>query len=215
MKGRIHAALVVGAAVGLAALVAGPATAAEDGQTLFRTKTCVACHGKDGSKPIQDYPALAGLDAAYLLEQMKDIASGKRVGSPDATGNPRAKGMKDVMHLVNPEQMKAIADWLAGLPAAQLKVAQPPAADQVAKGKDLYKKYGCQACHGPDGTKPLKGYPKVAGQKRNYIAIQMKDIRDGHRKNGKSGTMVPFAKKTSDADIDALADFLSQVGKGS
>ena len=31
------------------------------GKQLYLTRTCVACHGKNGAKAIQNYPHLAGL----------------------------------------------------------------------------------------------------------------------------------------------------------
>ena len=82
---------------------------AEDGATLYMTKTCVACHGAEGKKPLQpNYPKLAGQNADYALQQMKDIASGDR-------NNGQTAAMKGVMHLVSEDEMKAIADYLAGL----------------------------------------------------------------------------------------------------
>jgi len=82
---------------------------AADGATLYKQKTCIACHGPDGKKPLlPEYPRLAGQNAAYILRQMQDIKSGAR-----ANGNSAA--MKGVMHLVNDDEMQAIADWLAGL----------------------------------------------------------------------------------------------------
>jgi mono/diheme cytochrome c family protein len=35
-----------------------PSAGALDGKALFRTKTCVACHGRDGSKAIQNFPGI-------------------------------------------------------------------------------------------------------------------------------------------------------------
>jgi len=90
------------------AIGAGQAIAA-DGATLYKQKTCIACHGPDGGKPLlPDYPKLAGQNAAYILRQMQDIKSGAR-----SNGNSAA--MKGIMHLVNDEEMQTIADWLAGL----------------------------------------------------------------------------------------------------
>jgi cytochrome c len=86
-----------------------PAAMAADGAALYKQKTCIACHGPDGGKPLlPEYPKLAGQNAAYALQQMQDIKSGAR-----ANGNSAA--MKGVMHLVSDEEMQAIADWLAGL----------------------------------------------------------------------------------------------------
>lgn len=82
---------------------------AADGAELYKKKTCIACHGPDGGKPLlPEYPKLAGQSAAYLVRQMQDIKSGAR-----ANGNSDA--MKGIMHLVSDEEIQAIADWLAGL----------------------------------------------------------------------------------------------------
>ncbi|WP_158228750.1 c-type cytochrome [Bradyrhizobium sp. Y36] len=186
-----------------------------DGKSLFRAKTCVACHGRDGAKAIQNYPDLAGQDAKYMLAQMAGIADGSRVSGPDARGYPRTQGMKDVMHLTSTEERAAIAEFLASQPAAKPRPLDPaPDSARLAAGKDAYLKSGCGTCHGPDGSKPLASYPQIAGQKRDYVALQMTEIRDGVRKGGKVATMLPFAKKLDDAKIALIADYLSQVERG-
>ena len=92
-----------------AALVAAPAVAAPDGAKLFAEKTCNACHGPKGDKPLMpNYPKIAGQNAEYSLQQMKDIKSGAR-------NNGQTAAMKGVMHLVNDEEMKALADYLSKL----------------------------------------------------------------------------------------------------
>ncbi|MER2606133.1 MAG: c-type cytochrome [Siculibacillus sp.] len=206
--------LAMGLAAGLLLLpsVASAQEAALDGKALFAAKTCVACHGRGGAKAIQVYPDLAGQDAKYLLEQMDAIAKGERLSGNDARGYPRTQGMKDVMHLVNAAERQAIAEYLAKEPAPKIRALDPPIDDaRKAEGKDAYVKGGCVTCHGADGLKPLAGYPIVAGMKRDYVVLQMTEIRDGIRQNGKVKTMLPFAKKLDDAKIAAIADYLSQI----
>jgi cytochrome c553 len=86
-----------------AAAAAGPT---HPGKTLFLTKTCVACHGKEGKKPLPGYPMIAGQDKAYILAQTKDIKSGART-------NGKANAMQPVMHLVNDDEIGQIADYLS------------------------------------------------------------------------------------------------------
>lgn len=82
---------------------------AMDGAELYVTKTCVACHGKDANTPILPiYPKLAGQSPDYAYNQMVDIKSGAR-------SNGMTAAMKGVMHLVNEEEMRAIANWLGTL----------------------------------------------------------------------------------------------------
>ncbi|MBF0447665.1 MAG: c-type cytochrome [Magnetococcales bacterium] len=182
------------------------------GKKLFMRKTCMACHGKEGKKAILNYPFLAGQDRIYLKNQMIDIASGKRSASLDPTGHPRTDGMKGIMHLVDNSQIKKIADWLAELPPAPLyKDTESLDAARVASGEDLYTKFNCKNCHGVAGNKPLKSMPVLAGQKREYLALQMIDMQSGVRKNGKSGMMKSFIKKVSEEEVHLIAEYLSQV----
>ena len=63
----------------LCALVAAPAAAAGDpeaGATIVGT--CVACHGEGGSKPILNYPIIAGQHQDYLLRSLLAYQNGSR-----------------------------------------------------------------------------------------------------------------------------------------
>lgn len=100
---------VLAALIGSGGLLFNGAALALDGAALYKTKTCVACHGAEAKAPVlPSYPKLAGQNAAYVLQQMKDIKSGAR-------SNGQTAAMKPVMHLVSDEEMQAIADWLATL----------------------------------------------------------------------------------------------------
>ena len=83
-----------------------------DGGALFKDPKkggCTACHGKDAKSPILPmYPKLAGQNEAYLLQQLKDIKSGKR-------NNGMSAAMKGIMHMVSDEEMAAIAKYLSTL----------------------------------------------------------------------------------------------------
>ena len=83
-----------------------------DGGALYANPAkggCSACHGKDAKSPIMGaYPKLAGQNEAYLLQQMKDIKSGKR-------NNGMTAAMKGIMHLVNDEEMAALAKYISSL----------------------------------------------------------------------------------------------------
>lgn len=92
-----------------AALSFAGAALAADGAALYAEKTCVACHGKEGKKPLMpDYPKIAGQNAKYIEKQMTDIKSGAR-----ANGNSAA--MKGVMEIVSDADIKALADYLSKL----------------------------------------------------------------------------------------------------
>ena len=86
----------------------GPA-ATLDGATLYATRTCIACHGVDAKTPIlPEYPKLAGQNAPYMLQQIKDIKSGAR-------NNGNTAAMAGVLHLVNEAEMQVLVDYISGL----------------------------------------------------------------------------------------------------
>ncbi len=94
-----------------AALIAFSAsgTAQADGAALFKAKTCWSCHGKDAKTPILPiYPKLAGQNADYAFNQMKDIKSGARA-------NGQSAAMKGVLGMVNEKEMREIANWISTL----------------------------------------------------------------------------------------------------
>lgn len=97
-------------AVALAAVTAP--TYAVDGAAIYKNPAkggCSACHGADAKTPIMNtYPKLAGQNEAYILQQLKDIKSGKR-------NNGMTAAMKGIMHMVNEEEMKALAKYISGL----------------------------------------------------------------------------------------------------
>jgi len=100
--------LLVTTATALGLALSGAAIA-QDGPTLYKTKTCVACHGPDGAKPIlPTYPKIAGQNKEYAIAQMKDIKSGAR-------NNGQTAAMKGVMHLVSDEEIAIIGEWLSTL----------------------------------------------------------------------------------------------------
>jgi len=91
-----------------AAFVVAPALAAPpDGASLYQSKTCWSCHGKDGKTPIlPNYPKIAGQNAAYVEEQMRDIKSGAR-------SNGQSAAMKAIMAIVNDDEIKPLADYIS------------------------------------------------------------------------------------------------------
>ena len=95
--------------IALMAVLPASSAMALDGADLFQKKTCTSCHGKDAQSPILPiYPKLAGQSKDYIAVQMRDIKSGAR-------NNGQTAAMKGIMHLVNDEEIDAIAEYLSGL----------------------------------------------------------------------------------------------------
>jgi cytochrome c553 len=70
----------------------------------------------------------------------------------------------------------------------------------------------CFNCHGKDGkgkspTNPV--FPVIGGQHKEYLAVQLNHFRGGDRNNSPGGIMNIITQKLSDAELEALADYVS------
>ncbi|MCP3969161.1 MAG: cytochrome c4 [Rhodobacteraceae bacterium] len=214
-------ALLSALILGAAGVLAPPAIAADEdvlraGKRVYMTKTCLACHGRNGAKPIMSYPALAGQNAKYLVQQLELIKSGERTGSVDpATGHPFVQGMADIMHLLTEEDMENVSAWLTEQKPAAPEVLDPaPTEAELKAGAKIYKRLGCRTCHGKTGDKTQKDlYPFIAGLDRDYLVRQMTDMREKIRTGGKVKLMFGVIKRADDEDIAAIATWLSQLDR--
>ena len=78
-----------------------------DGRELYSEKFCIGCHGPAGASPTSPfYPVLAGQNEDYLIQQFKDIKSGRRSNGATAT-------MSALVQNVTDQEIAAIADYLS------------------------------------------------------------------------------------------------------
>lgn len=102
--------LSITAAVAIGIILLSGSAFALDGAYLYKERTCIACHGAGGREPVMsDFPKIAGQKEPYLLAQMKKIKDGTR-------SNDSSIAMKNVMHLINDDEMAVVAKWLASQP---------------------------------------------------------------------------------------------------
>ena len=96
-------------AAGIAGLLLGATHASADGAALYTGKLCLTCHGAEGKAPIQPtYPKLAGQNAAYCAQQVKDIKAGTRA-------NGMTAAMKPLVAAVTDAEIDEICGYLAGM----------------------------------------------------------------------------------------------------
>ena len=95
------------ACAALAVGISGTAMAEVTGESLYTSKGCVACHGADAKSPMMpNYPKIAGQNAEYIKQQIKDIGSGARA-------NGQSAAMKGIAAALNDDEIKKISTWLA------------------------------------------------------------------------------------------------------
>jgi cytochrome c553 len=97
--------------------------------------------------------------------------------------------------------MTATLRWIcaATLLGASVAVGAADLKAGEAKAKEV-----CQACHGVDGNSQTPDYPKLGGQRPDYLAKALRDYKSGARKNA---IMAGFAGTLSAKDIEDLAAY--------
>jgi cytochrome c553 len=86
-------------------------------------------------------------------------------------------------------------------------VASGAWAQDAAAGKSRAEAV-CSACHGINGISVTDAIPNLAGQKAAYLASQLRQLKDGTRKNAIMGAI---AAQLSPEDITNVAAFYSSL----
>lgn len=173
-----------------------------------KSQACAGCHGVDGNATIPNYPKLAGQHVGYLVKQMADFKSGKRKDPimSAQVANLQSKDMEDIAAYFN-AQSKTVG---AAPDQAKRKLGERIYRGGIeAKGVSA-----CMACHSPNGAgNPPAKFPALGGQNEAYTSKTMKDFRDGNRgfddKDDAGKIMRAIAKKMNDAEIEAVAHYIS------
>lgn len=83
-------------------------------------------------------------------------------------------------------------------------------ATNLQAGKALAR-HTCYACHGLNGISSMSLYPNLAGQKRRYLADQLRAFRDGSRR---SPIMSLIAAHLTNAQIQDVAAYFASLEPG-
>jgi cytochrome c553 len=84
------------------------------GDASHGVPACAACHSPTGAGIPKNYPRLAGQYADYTYAQLKAFKAGER-GADAAGKDINGRVMNAIAAKMSDQQMKAIADYAAGL----------------------------------------------------------------------------------------------------
>ncbi len=168
-----------------------------------KSMTCAACHGTDGNSAIAMYPNLAGQSANYLAKQLANFKSGERE-------NAMMAGMAAAL---SDEDMHDLAAYFAVQEAKQGSGETNEVGHKLYLGGDAKKGVtACVACHGIAGKGMSQaGFPSLSGQSKEYLTSQLNSFRSGARANDYNGMMRNIAIKLSDADIEAVSQYITSL----
>lgn len=203
----------------LVSLVVASSTLLADGNTSRgkdKSQVCVGCHMADGNSINPEWPKIAGQIPDYVVKQLLDFKSGKRV-------NPI------MAPILKPLSEQDFSDLAAYFATQQVNTGMGNPA-LLAEGEKLYKTgvfyttvTACTGCHGPKGSgnpawntnlsvPPTVLAPAIGGQHATYTAKQLKAFRSGERNNDVGGVMRKIVKTLTDEQIEAVSAYIESLG---
>ena len=155
-------ALAVASVTGatLAQGIKGDAVAGEKKNAM-----CVGCHGIIGfhaSFPeVYKVPKIAGQSAKYIVAALNGYKDGSR----------KHPSMRAIASSLTEKDINDLAAFYADHGGAPAAVPDAPVAQPSAKAAALLNAANCASCHGANFNTPMPGYPKLAGQNRDYLGV--------------------------------------------
>jgi cytochrome c553 len=169
-----------------------------------RLQLCGGCHNPDGNSIIPENPKLAGLDAKYIARQLADFKAGKR----------ESPIMSTIIPMVDEKEFKALADYFSKQKRLT-GVSDKP--ELVAQGKQIFEEGvlgtavpACSGCHGEDGSGTDK-FPRLNGQNPPYIVNQLLNFKNRVRNNDPKAVMQAVAKRLTEQEISAVAEYVTTL----
>ena len=192
---------IIGSFIALALIGSAHAEGGDPGAGKAKVAGCSGCHGEDGNASAPIFPKLAGQHASYLVKQLRDFKSQKRL---EPTMNAMAEALSDA----------DIEDMSAFFSKQKIK---PEKAETNALGEKVYRAGiaakgvpACGGCHGPNGAgNPTSIYPALGAQYSAYISKTLHDYKAGERSNDAKDIMRTIAARLSEEEINAVADYAS------
>ena len=173
-----------------------------------RALACTGCHGKEGrAAPDGYYPRLAGKPAGYLHNQLLNFRDGRRDYGL----------MSELIAPLSDAYLKELAGHFAALdlpyPPPQKPTLPAPElarAEKLIRNGDAARRLpACTACHGERLTGTQPAVPGLLGRSRDYLNRQLGAWRSGQRRAQAPDCMADIAKALTDAEINAVTQFLA------
>jgi cytochrome c553 len=172
------------------------------------TNTCRDCHGTEENGPPSGFvPVLHSQSAQYLTQALEAYAKGSR----------ESGFMQPIAVELTPEEIRSLAEYYSALPRPLPREASTDS-DAVKRGERIALKGipdhdipPCNSCH-TRSARP--SYPLLAGQNAVYLMTQLKLWKRGaNRRTEAPQIMAPIAERLSDAEIEDVSTFFSQMAE--
>jgi cytochrome c553 len=171
-------------------------------------KVCGACHGVDGNSTSSSIPKLAGQYPEYLSKQLHAFrpVDGAKPHRENATMTPIAEILKE-------RDISDVVAYFSRLPSSPDHSRQEA---RLAFGKKIYMDGNpntglpaCVSCHRPNGEGIQPEFPRLAGQKADYVEAQLNTWAAA--RGGKGHLMTLIVSFLRAPEISAVADYVAQL----
>lgn len=169
-----------------------------------KSLVCQGCHGEDGNSSDEMTPNLAGQYDKYISKQLRNYQTGARTHQI----------MSAMAATISDSDLDDISSYFAS--QAKMKGSGSTTNE---RGKTIYLKgdiskmvVACVDCHGVSGkglTSDAPLFPVIGGQHKAYLLKQLIDFKKDVRVNSPNAIMNRVVKSLSDADLEALSEYIS------
>jgi len=164
-----------------------------DAKLLAEKGGCVHCHSDNAAGMT---PHIAGQHGPYIAKQLRDYHN--KVRSHARMSGPSKALTEDII--------VAFANYYDKLPRVGKRTSNK--GDLLIEGENVYNK-SCASCHGKDGMTTVNtDTPRLAGFNPIYTSRQLSYYREGSRTNDADGIMRSIASSLSDAEIQAVSEYI-------
>jgi cytochrome c553 len=206
MQRGLAVCVALAAMAGASGRVNAQDTAGDQNIVRRAIHVCTACHGEGGRSTTAAIPSLAGQMRQYTITQLQDFRSQTR-----AEAGTRAY-MWGVSALLDDAAISGLADYYAAQAPATGK-AGPQAL--VKAGRKIFVDgipargvRACASCHG-NGAEGAAGFPRLAGQRADYVYSQLKVFSTKLRPHGV--VMQNETKSMTASEFRAVAAYLQSL----
>ena len=168
-----------------------------------KSELCTGCHGEEGISFEGLAPKLAGQYGKYIAKQLRNFQSGTRTHQI----------MSAIATTISDDDLADIAAYFASRTKMKGTGSNNELGKKLFLNGDMSRMMvACFNCHGVNGKgkSPSNSvFPVIGGQQKDYIRGQLINFRAGDRSNSPGGIMNIITQKLTDAEIEALADYVS------
>jgi cytochrome c553 len=169
-----------------------------------KSQLCQGCHGEEGISIEGLIPKLAGQYGKYISKELRNYQAGTR----------SHQIMNAMAATISDDDLADIAAYFASRTKMKGNGSENELGKKLFLNGDISRTMvACVNCHGVNGkglTPNTSMFPVIGGQQRDYIRRQLVNFRKGDRTNSPNGIMNRITQKLTDAELEALAEYVSE-----